>query len=123
VTARSKPTPDDILAEHREPVRKLSNELRSLIKQTLPDVKEVAYPGWHAVGFRHPRAGYVCAIFPFESVVRLVFEWGVLLRDDTGLLKPGGKQVRYAEFSDAADGLPEDDLERLLLEAVSIRAR
>jgi hypothetical protein len=123
VTARAKPTPDDILAEHTPSVRELSNQLRTLIKQTLPEVKEVAYPGWHAIGFRHPRAGYVCGIFPADDVVRLVFEWGVLLRDDTGLLKPGGKQVRYAEFSDPAECLPEEELERLLLEAVSVRAR
>jgi hypothetical protein len=89
----------------------------------LPEAREVAYPGWHAIGFRHPKAGYVCGIFPFEGSVRLVFEWGVLLRDDARLLQPGGRQVRFAEFFDPSAALPEAELERMLLEAVALRAR
>ncbi len=50
-------TPDDILVDHSPIVRAIAGELRRLIHDTVEDMSERAYPGWHAVGFRHPRAG------------------------------------------------------------------
>ena len=82
---------------------------------------EAAYPGWHGIGYRHPRAGYFCGIFPQERSVKLGFEWGALLDDEDSLLASGGKRVGYVELADA-DAIPEQGLARLLLEAISLRS-
>ena len=123
---RSRPeaTPDEILAGHTSAARRIAQRLRDLIGEVVPEAVEKAHPGWHAIGYRHPQAGYVCGILPRERSVKLGFEWGAQLRDEDGLLRrgpSGGKQVRYAELADA-DAIPEDALALLLLEAVSLRS-
>ncbi len=80
----------------------------------------MAYPGWHAIGFRHPSAGYVAGLFPQEDSVRFLFEWGVLLQDPDRLLTDGGKQTRYAEYT-RPEQIPTEGLAALLLETVSVR--
>lgn len=115
-------TPDDILRDHTPEVRAIAETLRRLIHDTIDGMTERAYPGWHAIGFRHPRAGYVCGIFPFESLVRFVFEHGRQLADPDGVLRGDGKQVRYIDLVDAT-AVPLDAIRPLLLEAVALRSR
>jgi hypothetical protein len=124
-SAVSGTTPEAILGDFAPEVRSIAERLRVLVKEVVPEAVEVAYPGWRAVGYRHPRAGYFFAIFPQVESVRLAFEWGVLLRDEWGLLRQGtsrGAQVRYVEFASGA-AIPEDALTVLLLEAISVRSR
>jgi len=113
-------TPDEILSGHTIRVRETAEALRGLIHDTVADMTERAYPGWHAVGFRHPVAGYVCGIFPFADYVRFVFEHGRQLADPQRVLRGDGKQVRYIDLRDAAD-IPTDAVRLLLLEAVALR--
>ena len=118
-------TPEDILAAHAPGVRALAERLRRLVLDVVPDAHERAYPGWRAIGYRHPRAGYFAGIFPEEGAVRLAFEWGALLSDPDGLLQrgpSGGKRVRYAVLP-PGDDIPEGPLALLLLEAVEARRR
>ena len=63
---------------------------------------EVAYPGWQAIGYRDPRAGYVCGIFLFDDHVRLIFERGNLLPDPDGVLEGKTKQTRHLTFQPEA---------------------
>ena len=49
--------PDDILNDHSPEVRATAEALRRLIHDTIAGMTERAYPGWHAIGFRHPKAG------------------------------------------------------------------
>jgi hypothetical protein len=88
-------TVEDILAGHRTQVQVVAQRLRQLIRHTVPEAREVPYPGWHAIGYRHPTAGYFAGIFPLEQAVQLVFEFGVLLPDPEGVLEGNGKQVRF----------------------------
>jgi hypothetical protein len=62
-----------------------------------PDLTERVYRGWDGIGFRHPDAGYVCAIYPRqqEQEVRLLFEFGVRLPDPGRLLEGDGTQTRF----------------------------
>jgi hypothetical protein len=115
-------TPDDILIDHTPEVRAIADALRRLIHDTIDGMTERAYPGWHAIGFRHPAAGYVCGIFPFADYVRFVFEHGRQLADPQGVLRGDGKQVRYIDLRDVA-GIPDDAVRLLLLEAVALRRR
>lgn len=109
----------DILALHAPPIRDLAEQLRSIILSAVPDATEKAYPGWHAVGYTHPRAGYFCAIFPHETIVRLALEWGVLLPDPSGLLTGSGSQVRYVECAPNA-AIPVDAIRQLLLDCLAL---
>jgi hypothetical protein len=111
--------PDDILNDHSPEVRATAEALRQLIHDTIAGMAERAYPGWHAIGFRHPKAGYVCGIFPFADYVRFVFEHGRQLADPHDVLRGDGKQVRYIDLRDAAD-VPADAIRLLLLEAVAL---
>ena len=72
-----------------------------------PDLTERVYPGWDGIGFRHPDAGYVCAIYPREQEqeVRLLFEHGVRLEDPEGLLEGAGSQTRFIRVRERDDRL------------------
>ncbi len=92
-------TPDEILSDHGAEVRALANRLRTLLCHLVPEFEERAYPGWHAIGLRHPDAGYVCGVFPRKTTVRLVFEHGVQIEDPHGLLTGDGSQTRHLELA------------------------
>ncbi len=105
---------DDILDGHLPEVREIFEGLRDLLREVMPEAVEKAYPGWHGIGYRHPRAGYVCGIFPREDLVKLGFEHGVHLPDPEGLLAGSGSRVRYVvvdrwptEQGDAIEALVE----------------
>ena len=118
---RAAATSEAILASHTPEVRRIAQRLRDLIKDVVPEAAEAAYPGWHGIGYRHPRAEYFCGIFPRERSVKLAFEWGALLDDQDSLLAAGGKRVRYVELADP-DAIPEQGLAGLLLEAIRLRS-
>lgn len=111
-----------LLAGHSEPVRALIAALRALVRQTLPEAEERVYPGWKAIGYRHPTAGYVGGLFPMADHVKVAFERGARLSDPFKLLempKTSGKTVRYVSVY-AVDTLPEAALVALLLEAAAL---
>ena len=93
------------------------------MRETRPDLIPKVQRGWGSVNFRHPAAGFVCAVFPQarEGNVILVFEHGRLL--DSPLLVDNGKvkQVRWIPFLPGA-GIPVDDIAILLAEAIALRA-
>lgn len=110
---------NDILASHSLAIHDLAEQLRSIILNTVPDATEKAYLGWHGIGYTHPRAGYFCAIFPHDAIVRLALEWGVLLPDPIGLLTGSGSQVRYVDCApDAA--IPVAVIRQLLLDCLAL---
>lgn len=88
-------TPEEILRDHSPPVVELVNELRRLVRSTLPEAIEKAYPGWHAIGYRYPDAGYICGIFPYELEVKVYFEYGTYLPDPDSILEGDTKQTKY----------------------------
>lgn len=79
-------TPEHILIGYSSRVQALTARLRRLVTDAVPEATERAYPVWHGIGFRHPRSGYFCGIFPQKDGVRLYFEYGALLADPDGLL-------------------------------------
>jgi hypothetical protein len=91
---------EDILDDHTPDIVDLTLRLRDLIRSVMPDATERIYVGWQGIGFHHPTAGYVCAIFPGSDHVRVGFEHGYLLSDPAGVFDPGGNQVRYVTVND-----------------------
>jgi hypothetical protein len=117
VKGSSPTSPEDILAGHLPHVQEIAEALRRLVAQTVPEAEERAYPGWHAVGYRHAEAGYFAGIFPREEHVDLLFEYGVGLPDPDGVLQGDGSQTRYIRIEDA-DEIPVAAAERLLRAAL-----
>lgn len=111
---------DDLLEQHTPEVIDLSLRLREVIRAAMPDATEKVYLGWHGVGFHHPDAGYVCAIFPGEDHVRVGFEHGHLLPDAHELLVPGGSRVGYITVKELTQDLIVR-LEELVDHAVYLR--
>jgi hypothetical protein len=110
-------TPEEILDAHTRPIRELAGSLRKLIKATVPEAEERAYPGWHGIGYRHPEVGYFAAIFPERDLVKLGLEHGVELPDPQGLLRGEGKRVRYVILSEAK-AVPKAAIRALLQAAI-----
>ncbi|TGM16062.1 DUF1801 domain-containing protein [Leptospira selangorensis] len=104
VSKKSKQTKDnseiisEILKPHTKGILEIVNSLRSKIKKEFSEFEERGYPVWKAIGFRDKNSGYVCGIFPFAENVRLIFEWGVLLKDPDKILLGDTKQIRYLEY-------------------------
>jgi len=117
--SRSSASLEDILASHNPKVRLLVEQLRKIIRATIPLAGEAANDGWHSINFCHPTGGYFCGVFPRNDYVDLVFEFGVLLPDTDGLLEGDGKQVRYVRFKDEKD-VRVRALKELLWAAISL---
>lgn len=102
-----------------EAIGDLTASLALTLLRLSPELDAKARLGWGSVNFRHPGAGFVCAIFPMEDHVSLVFEHGRQL--SSPLLEGDGKQVRFIRFTPGS-AIPEDDLAILLAEAIALRA-
>ena len=100
----------------------LARDLIAILTQIGPDLAPKVRLGWGSVNFRHPKAGFVCAVFPQarEGNVILVFEHGRLL--SSPLLVDNGKvtHVRWIPFR-PGDEIPVDDIAILITEAVALR--
>ncbi len=68
-----------------------------------PDLRERVYRGWQGIGFRHPDAGYVCAVFPRGEWVVLLFEHGASMPDPEGVLLGDGTQTRFIRVDTPSD--------------------
>jgi hypothetical protein len=75
---------------------------RSAVLAADPDFGERIYRGWQGIGFRHPEAGFVCAIYPRRDWIVLLFEHGASLPDPDGALLGEGKQTRYFRIDRAS---------------------
>jgi DNA transformation protein len=98
--------PEHILTGHSIKIKSLSNRLRGVIKKTVPGATEHAYPGWHAIGYRHPSTGYFCGIFPFENNAKLYFEHGARISDPKKILEGNQKQIRFITLRTASQIRP-----------------
>ena len=78
---------------------------------------EKAYPGWHAIGYRHPEVGYICGIFPYEDEVKIYFEYEMYLPDPDNILEGESKQTKYYALG-VADEIKTESFVNLLLASV-----
>jgi hypothetical protein len=102
----AKPTPEEFLSVFPPEIQRLANELRVLVKETVPNVKEAVYTGWQLIGYRVKKGrsdAYFCFIAPFENRIMLGFEYGVQLFDPNLWLEGDGTQVRYLTVREQDD--------------------
>lgn len=119
MSPRTTLTAEQLLADFPPTIQKISGRLRDSIKLHHPSLQEKVYPGWRALGFSHPTAGYICGIFPYVESVKLIFEWGIRLPDPDGVLQGNGQQVRYLEYRSVAE-IKIRTVERFLDAAISL---
>ena len=100
-------------------IRAIVEGLRKLIRASMPEAIESGHPTWHSIGYRHPKAGYVCGIFPHKDSVDLVFEFGILLSDPHKVLQGDGKQTRYIPITNIEE-TNETAIKQLINEALSL---
>ena len=104
------PAPKDVhdfLTDSHPGLAALALWVRETVLAGEPDLTERVYLGWDGIGFLHPDAGYVCAIYPREQdqEVRLLFEHGVHLDDRESLLEGAGTQTRFIRVRERDDRL------------------
>ena len=94
-------------------------QLAALIAEVAPELEGMIRIGWGSINYRHAAAGFVCAVFPMQDHVSLVFEHGRQLSSE--LLQGDGKKVRFIRI--APGSLPDRDaLAILIAEAIALRA-
>jgi hypothetical protein len=113
-------TTREFLAERHPEAMELALRVRRIVLEAEPDLDERVYRGWDGIGFRHPDAGYVCAIYPHDREVRLLFEHGARLDDPEGLLEGEGTQTRYLTIR-AVDRRLAEAIANLVHDAVAER--
>ena len=94
----AKPSPEEFLSTFPPEMQALANELRALVKETVPNLKEAVYTGWKLIGYRVKKGrsdAYFCFIAPFSNRIMLGFEYGIQLFDPNLQLEGEGTQVRY----------------------------
>jgi hypothetical protein len=112
----------DLLVGKFEPkIVALTHSLIGLVRDLRPELTPKVQFGWGTINFRHPVAGFLCAVYPAREHVALIFQQGRLL--DSPLLIDDGKvkQVRWIPLRPGEE-LPVDDIGILLAEAVALRA-
>ena len=110
--------PEEILATCPAQLVPVAEELRRIVKAAATELMEHGYPGWRAIAYRHPVAGYVCGIFPRDAEVRLLFEYGRQLPDPSSLLTEGGAQTKWVSF-EPIDAIVESDITALVEAAIA----
>lgn len=112
---------DTLLDRHSQEIAELTLEVVGWVVKQFPEMTAKVMLGWRSVNFRHPRAGFVIAVFPFEDHVSIIFQNGRML--SSPLLVGGAeiKQVRWIPLK-PGDAIPWDEIGILLVEAIALRA-
>lgn len=116
--------PEALLADYPEPMRRIAEVLRGIVRRAMPGAIERVRPGWRLIGYdvrSGRRSAYFCYVAPEPEHVHLGFEHGVLMRDPTGVLLGAGitRRVRWVTLR-PGDVIDEPLLEGLVREAARV---
>ncbi|MEO8228840.1 MAG: DUF1801 domain-containing protein [Chloroflexota bacterium] len=96
--------PEAFLAAYPERMQAIAERLRTLVRQTVPDVLERVRPGWRLIGYDLPvgrTSVFFAYVAPESKHVHLGFHVGTLMADPEGLMLGAHlqlKKVRYLTF-------------------------
>ncbi len=93
--------PEALLAAYPEPMRRIGEELRTLVRRAMPEAIERVRTGWRIIGYDVPaprRPAYFCWIMPEPVHVHLGFVYGVLMDDPDRLLEGRIPRARWVTF-------------------------
>jgi len=115
--------PEAFLQGYTPPIATLAEQLRRVVRRTVPDAIERVRPGWALIGYDLPvrRHGVFFAwVWPEAEHVHLGFPVGTLMDDPGGVMKGSGitKRARWLTYQ------PGDEIdEPLAAELVEEAAR
>jgi hypothetical protein len=93
--------PEALLAAYPEPMRRIGEDLRSLVRGGMPDAIERVRTGWRVIGYDPSsgrRSAYFCWIMPETVHVHPGFVYGVLMEDPDRLLEGRIRRARWVTF-------------------------
>lgn len=117
--------PEGLLDDYPEPMRRIAETLRVLVRDELPDAVERVRIGWRLIAYHVPagprRTIFSCYIALEPGHVHLGFPHGVFMRDAGRLLEGAGvtKNARWLTFRDG-DPIPRLRLEPLVREGARV---
>lgn len=114
--------PEALLAAYPEPMRRIGEDLRTLVQREMPDATERVRTGWRIIGYDVPaghRSAYFCWIMPEAAHVHLGFVYGVVMDDPDRLLEGRIARARWVTFR-AGESLDSPKLSRLVREAARV---
>jgi hypothetical protein len=92
-------------------------ELRALVKEAIPNVREKPQPGWKTFNFDHN--GAIASISGYQSWASIGFVRGAELADAAGILEGTGKGMRHVKVKRGAT-VPREALMTLLKQAARL---
>jgi hypothetical protein len=117
--------PEALLERYPEPMRRIAEELRAIVRETLPEAIERVRPGWLLIGYDVPvggrRTAFCAFVTPEARHVHLGFKHGVHMRDDEGVMLGRGvtREARWLTFREG-DPIPRARVEALLHEGARV---
>ena len=110
---------DEMLAGLPKEERVLTNKLRGLVAECIPNAEEKVYYDW-AVPF-YKRNRLICFIWPKPSEgVTLGFQYGNLMSNEDGSLLAEGRKQVYVLYIKSMKDLDEQKIKALLFEAAML---
>jgi hypothetical protein len=87
--------PDDLVAGYSPPIRDILQELRAVIKENMPDAKEIVYHDALGHTLTDGPRGRILYVAPMADYVNLGFMFGGHLDDPEKLLEGKGARMRH----------------------------
>ncbi len=106
------------------PIRDLAEQLRGIVRRTVPEAIERVRAGWRIVGYDIPsgrKTIYFAFVAPEPKHVHMGFAFGTVMRDPDGVLLGAGvtKKVRWLTFR-PGDTIDEPMLATLVAEGLRV---
>jgi hypothetical protein len=117
--------PDLFLDAYPGEIREVADELRTVVREAVPEAIERVRTGWRLIGYDMPvgrRTRYFAFVAPEPEHVHLGFEYGIWMTDPDGLLQGAHLDLRKVRFMTyrPGDDLPTDALLRYTREAAEL---
>lgn len=119
--------PEIFLSGYPAEIRDISERLRGVVREAVPEAIERVRTGWRLIGYDVPvgrRTRYFAFVAPEPEHAHLGFEYGAWMTDPDDLLLGAHldlKKVRFVTFR-AGDPVPTDALVRYTREAAALAA-
>jgi hypothetical protein len=113
------------LEPYPQPMRKIADALRAIVRRVAPDAIEAVRPGWRLIGYEVPvgrRSTYFAYVAPEPIHVHLGFEHGIFMDDPDGRLEGAHlnlRKVRYLTIR-SIDEVDDEAFAGLVREAVRV---
>lgn len=124
--ATHEPIPPDLFLSGYSPqIRDLAEQLRTIVREAIPEAIERVRSGWRLIGYDVPvgrRTRYFAFVAPEPHHVHLGFQYGIWMADPDGVLRGAHldlKKVRYVTYV-PGDQVPTDALVRFTREAAEL---